>query len=102
MFALVYTTHLKNNVLIFYVVLPPVLVPRHSEWPPMHPRLPPPYHSAPQESSMPINATFPSNFRQTPGDDTPSPFRQGENFHPTYDLAGKNDKLNETRFILGS
>ncbi|XP_028397448.1 mothers against decapentaplegic homolog 1-like [Dendronephthya gigantea] len=57
-------------------VLPPVLVPRHSEWPPMHPRLPPPYHSTPQESpSMPGNASFPANFRQTPGDDIPSPFR---------------------------
>ena len=82
--------------MIFCVVLPPVLVPRHSEWPPMHPRLPPPYHTAPQESSMPINATFPTNFRQTPGEDTPSPFR-GENFHPnTYDLAGKSCKAFES------
>lgn len=68
-------------------MLPPVLVPRHSEWPPMHPRLPPPYHSAPQESPMPLNASFPANFRQTPGDDIPTPFRQGENYNP-YEMPG--------------
>lgn len=69
--------------------MPPVLVPRHSEWPPMHHRLPPPYHTAPQENSMPVNASFPANFRQSPGEDTPSPFRQGDNFTP-YEMPGKN------------
>lgn len=63
-------------------VLPPVLVPRHSEWPPMHPRLPPPYHPPPQEASMPHNATFPSDFRQTPGENIPSPFRQDTSASP--------------------
>lgn len=78
----------KFKKFIFLVlVLPPVLVPRHSEWPPMHPRLPPPYHSTRQESSMPVNASFPANFRQTPGDDIPSPFRQGENYN-RYEMPG--------------
>jgi hypothetical protein len=54
----------------------------------MHPRLPPPYHSAPQESSMPVNATFPANFKQTPGDDTPSPFRARGNYQ-SYEMPGK-------------
>ena len=70
----------------FFLVLPPVLVPRHSEWPPMQPRLPPPYHP-PQEASMPHNATFPSGFRQTPGENIPSPFRQNENYNP-YEIPG--------------
>jgi hypothetical protein len=36
---------------------------------------------------MPVNASFPANFRQTPGDDTPSPFRQGDNYRP-YEMPG--------------
>ena len=71
---------------LLFLVLPPVLVPRHSEWPPMHPRLPPPYHPAPQEASMPHNATFPSDFRQTPGENIPSPFRQET--YPSYEMQG--------------
>ena len=77
------------DFLFFCIVLPPVLVPRHSEWPPMHPRLPPPYHATPQENSMPGNAAFPRNFRQTPGDDIPSPFRQGESYSSPYEMPGK-------------
>lgn len=93
------TAKLKRCIFLL-LVLPPVLVPRHSEWPPMHPRLPPPYHSTRQESSMPVNASFPANFRQTPGDDIPSPFRQGENYN-RYEMPGNifvNDR-ESYRFI---
>ncbi|XP_046854460.1 mothers against decapentaplegic homolog 5-like [Xenia sp. Carnegie-2017] len=64
-------------------VLPPVLVPRHSEWPPLQPRLPPPYHTMSRENpNMPTNASFPPGFSQSPADDRPSPFRSGETFTP--------------------
>lgn len=49
-------------MMLFYVVaflvLPPVLVPRQSEYPKVPPPLPPPFRSA-DEPPMPYNACFP-------------------------------------------
>ena len=84
------TEEIRNafNVNIFFTVLPPVLVPRHSEWPPLQPRLPPPYHTMSRENpNMPTNASFPPGFSQSPADDRPSPFRTGETFTP-YEIPG--------------
>ncbi|XP_066286362.1 mothers against decapentaplegic homolog 5-like isoform X2 [Branchiostoma lanceolatum] len=49
-------------------VLPPVLVPRHSEFVPSQTLLP--YHNVP-EPPMPHNATFPQSFQNSPGMQSP-------------------------------
>lgn len=58
------------NLMFFYLlslVLPPVLVPRHSEYPPGHPMLSAAFPQV-QDTTMPHNVTFPPQ-----GFPTPSP-----------------------------
>ena len=53
--------------MFFLTVLPPVLVPRYSEFPAGHSSPPsmPPFQQVP-EPTMPHNVTYPNNFRQGP------------------------------------
>lgn len=51
-------------LLFFFPVLPPVLVPRHSEYNPQHSLLAQFRNLGQNEPHMPLNATFPDSFQQ--------------------------------------
>lgn len=52
---------------LFYSVLPPVLVPRHSEFNPQHSLLVQFRNLSHNEPHMPVNATYPESFQQHSG-----------------------------------
>lgn len=64
-----YLLHLRFNLnvsgfCLFFAVLPPVLVPRHSEFNPQHSLLVQFRNLSHNEPHMPHNATFPDSFQQ--------------------------------------
>lgn len=57
-------SHLFNSFFFFHPVLPPVLVPRHSEFNPQHSLLVQFRNLTHNEPHMPLNATYPESFQQ--------------------------------------
>lgn len=53
-----------SPLFLFFPVLPPVLVPRHSEYNPQHSLLAQFRNLGQNEPHMPLNATFPDSFQQ--------------------------------------
>lgn len=94
------------NMFSFFPVLPPVLVPRHSEFNPQHSLLVQFRNLTHNEPHMPHNATFPDSFQQpnsTPfpmSPNSPYPPSPGSNTYPNspassgpsspFQLPGKN------------
>lgn len=59
-----FSAHLFNSFFFFHPVLPPVLVPRHSEFNPQHSLLVQFRNLTHNEPHMPLNATYPESFQQ--------------------------------------
>lgn len=78
-------TDLQGNfndiVLVFFSVLPPVLVPRHSEFNPQHSLLVQFRNLSHNEPHMPHNATFPDSFQQP--NSTPFPISPNSPYPPS-------------------